>query len=85
MHELSIAQDIVETVKRYLPPGEMRSVKSVKLEIGHLTRITLDPLRFCFELAGRGTAVEGADLEIQQVSGDEIRVVEVEVEEKAPQ
>ena len=84
MHELSIAQEIVATVRRHLPPGEMRPVKSVKLELGDLTRIAPHSLRFCFEMAGQGTLVEGADLKIERVAGDDIRVTEIETEEKTP-
>jgi hydrogenase nickel incorporation protein HypA/HybF len=76
MHELSIAQEIVETVRRYLPPGEARPVKSVKLEVGDLERITSDSLRFCFEVTSQGTSAEGAELKIEQVSGEGVRVVE---------
>lgn len=79
MHELSIAHEIVETVRRHLPSQGPGLVKRVRLQVGALNRITPDSLRFCFGAASRGTVVEGAKLEIQETPGDEIRVVEFEL------
>ena len=79
MHELSIAHEIVETVRRHLPPKVTGPVRSVKLKIGTFNRITEDSLRTCFELASRGTVVQGATLEIEEGSGDEIRVIEFDL------
>lgn len=81
MHELSIAHEIVETVRRHLPPDGTRPVKRVSLKVGALNRITPDSLRFCFEAASRGTAVEGAELAIEETPGDEIRVVEFDLDD----
>lgn len=79
MHELSIAHEIVETVRRHLPPQGAGLVKRVSLQVGALNRVTPDSLRFCFGAASLGTVVEGAKLEIQETPGDEIRVVEFEL------
>jgi hydrogenase nickel incorporation protein HypA/HybF len=67
MHELSIARNIVDAVKRQLPPGESRRVKSVTLRLGEFVRLLPDSLHFCFAMAGEGTAVQGATLEIKTV------------------
>ncbi|MBI2999787.1 MAG: hydrogenase maturation nickel metallochaperone HypA, partial [Deltaproteobacteria bacterium] len=83
MHELSIAHEIVETVRRYLPTGETKPVKRVSLRVGALNRLTPDSLRFCFEAASRGTVVEGAKLDIEETSGDEIRVVEFDLDDRS--
>jgi len=82
MHELSIAQDIVMTVMRHLPPQNHAPVRSVKLSIGVLNHLAGDALRFCFEAASEGTVLEGAELEIDETLGDEIRVVEFELEDQ---
>lgn len=81
MHELSIASQIVATVRRHLPAEGAGPVKRVTVRLGALNRVTPDSLRFCFEAASRGTAIEGARLEIEETSGDEIRVVEFDVED----
>ncbi len=67
MHELSIAQSIVKAVKRRLPEGERRGVKSVRLKVGGLAGVNTESLEFCFGIASEGTAVQGARLEIENV------------------
>ncbi|MBI3994859.1 MAG: hydrogenase maturation nickel metallochaperone HypA [Nitrospirae bacterium] len=67
MHELSIARNIVETVRQHLPAGEARDVKSVTLKLGEFNRIVPESLEFCFEMASQGTAVQGAKLMIKNV------------------
>lgn len=81
MHELSIAREIVETVKQHLPAGTIREVKSVRLRLGEQAALAPEPLRFCFELASAGTALSGARLEIEAGSGDGLEVVEIELAE----
>jgi hydrogenase nickel incorporation protein HypA/HybF len=62
-----------------LPTKEARPVKRVSLKLGTLNRIAPDSLRFCFEAASQGTAVEGAELAIEETAGDAIRVEEFEL------
>ena len=82
MHELSIAHEIVETIKRHLPPKGTGPVRSVRLKVGAFNRITPDSLRACFELASQGTVVQGAILEIDEATGDEIRVIEFDLDDE---
>lgn len=82
MHELSIAQDIVATVTRHLPPENRAPVRWVRLSVGMLNHFASDSLRFCFEAASKGTALEGAKLDIDEALGDEIRVVEFELDDQ---
>lgn len=81
MHELSIAREIVEAVQQYLPAGEIRMVRSVKLRMGEQVAILPESLEFCFDLACEGTILRGARLEIENVPGDALQVVAVDVEE----
>lgn len=82
MHELSIAHDIVATVTRHLPPENRAPVRWVKLSVGVLNHFASDSLRFCFAAASEGTALEGAKLDIDETLGDEIRVVEFEIDDQ---
>ena len=82
MHELSIAQDIVTTVMRHLPPENRAPVRSVKLSVGVLNHLGGESLRFCFQAASAGTALAGAKLDIDEAPGDEIRVVEFELDDQ---
>ncbi len=64
MHELSIAQAIVDVAARNA--GGSR-VTSVCVRVGHLRQVVPSALEFSFELCAHGTAVEGAALELQEV------------------
>ena len=66
MHELGIAQEIIDICARRA--GAAR-VCRVALEIGQHALILPDSIRFCFELCSEGTAVQGAILEIHHIPG----------------
>lgn len=66
MHELGITQSIVEIASEN---AQGARVQRVTLEIGRLSAILPDAIRFCFDLCAAGTAVEGAELEIVDVQG----------------
>jgi hydrogenase nickel incorporation protein HypA/HybF len=65
MHELSIAENIIEIVKENL--AATRSVRSVKVRIGELANVVPDSLEFCFSAMTKGTPFESAKLEIENV------------------
>jgi hydrogenase nickel incorporation protein HypA/HybF len=73
MHEMSIAQSILEVVQQYARGnGPTRNVnpprvKSVHLKIGEMAGVVPESLRFCFEVASEGTTVQGAELLIDEV------------------
>lgn len=64
MHELSITQNIVAIVTEH---AKDQRVKRVKLQIGTLTSVVPDAVRFCFDVCSKGTPAEGAELEIQVI------------------
>ena len=66
MHELAIAQSVVECVLERT--GE-RGVTSVRLQVGRLAGVVPEALTFCFDLATSGTTLDGADLVIVQPAG----------------
>jgi hydrogenase nickel incorporation protein HypA/HybF len=66
MHELAIAESVVAAITART--GES-SIAEVHLEIGRLSGVSSDSLRFCFELATAGTGVEGARLDIDEPGG----------------
>ena len=65
MHELAIAQGVIDQVTERLP-GER--VVGVCLEIGSLSGVVADALRFCFDLATEGTRLAGARLDIAETA-----------------
>jgi len=66
MHELSVAENILEIVKENLP--STGSVKKVKVRIGKLANIIPDSLEFCFDAITKETIFEGAKLEIENAN-----------------
>jgi hydrogenase nickel incorporation protein HypA/HybF len=63
VHELAIAESVVDTVTQRLPGA---TVTCVHLEIGALSGVVPDSIRFCFDLATEGTPLAGAALEITE-------------------
>ncbi len=76
MHELAITQDIVDGVMERM--GSAR-VTRVIVQIGALTAVATDALRFCFDLCAKDTPLEGAELDIRGTPGAELKVQAVEV------
>jgi hydrogenase nickel incorporation protein HypA/HybF len=66
VHELSITQSVVEAVMERIPDA---AVTCVRLDIGALSGVVPDSVRFCFDLVTEGTNLEGARLEITQHAG----------------
>jgi hydrogenase nickel incorporation protein HypA/HybF len=66
MHELALAMSIVEMVAEH---AKGRRVRSITLEVGKHSCVMPDAIRFCFEAAASGGALEGSRLEIIEVEG----------------
>ncbi len=62
MHEMSIAQSLIDVVKEEMVKHEAKTLRSVRLDIGEMSAIVPDALSFCFEVAVTGTELEGARL-----------------------
>jgi len=66
VHELSVTRKIVTIVSEH---AQGAPVKRVSLEIGKLSAVAPDAIRFCFDVCARGTEMERARLEIVEVNG----------------
>jgi len=66
VHELAITEGVVATVAGRVPGAK---VTGVRLEIGALSGVVADSVRFCFDLVTEGTNLEGARLEITETAG----------------
>ena len=80
MHELSITRNVVAIVSER---AEGQRVTRVRLEIGRLTAVMPDSIRFCFDICTQGTPLAGAELEIVESAGQELLIKEMEVAECA--
>jgi hydrogenase nickel incorporation protein HypA/HybF len=65
MHELGITRNIVAIVSEH---AGGRAVKSVTLEIGALSAILPEAIRFCFDVVAKDTSLDGAQLDIVLVA-----------------
>jgi hydrogenase nickel incorporation protein HypA/HybF len=64
MHELGITQEIVAIAAGY---ARDTKVRRIVVEIGRLTAVLPDAVRFCFDVCAEGTAAEGATLDIVEI------------------
>lgn len=69
MHEMSLAEGVMQIVEEHARGQGWSRVTVVCLEIGELAGVELDAMRFCFDVVTRGTVAEGARLEIEQPPG----------------
>lgn len=67
MHEMSITQSVVELCEEH---AKGRKVLTVVLQIGALSGVVPESVEFCFEACTKGTALDGARLEIEQIAGE---------------
>jgi len=66
MHELGITRNVVAIVSE---AAQGRRVRRVTLEIGRLSGVMAEAVRFCFDIVAQGTVAEGAVLEIVEPAG----------------
>jgi hydrogenase nickel incorporation protein HypA/HybF len=67
MHELSIAQSIVDIVGQYVAPEQAADVSTVNVRIGALAGVVPDSLTFCFTAITAGTPLARAILAVDFV------------------
>ena len=68
MHEMGLALQIVEIAKASIPAQlAYARVQRVNLKVGKMAAVVPESLRFCFEIITRSTALEGAELFIEEV------------------
>jgi hydrogenase nickel incorporation protein HypA/HybF len=64
MHELAIAEAIAAIAERQ---AQGRRVIRVEVEVGRLRQVVPDALAFGFELVTHGTALDGAELALDEI------------------
>ena len=68
MHEMSIAQSIVQIVKEQIAQMDHSGrVTRINLKVGKLRAVIPESLKFCFSIAAQDTGIEEAQLHIEQV------------------
>jgi len=69
MHEMSLCEAMLRIVEDQARANDFVRVRIVRLEIGALSAVDPEALRFCFDAVTRGSVAEGARLEIETPPG----------------
>ena len=69
MHEMSLAQNVREIIEQAAIDQGFSRVRTVWLEIGRLSCVEPEAMRFCFDSAMQGSVAAGAALEIMDTPG----------------
>lgn len=69
MHELSLAEALIDLVEEESRKLAGARVRTVRLEIGAVAAVEPEAMRFCFDAVARGTSADGAVLDIITVPG----------------
>lgn len=67
MHELSIAQNIVDIVRQSVSQAELAEVRVVRVKLGRFSGVVADSLDFCFSAIAAETALANAHLEFEHI------------------
>jgi hydrogenase nickel incorporation protein HypA/HybF len=70
MHEMSLCEGVLQILEESARQQGFSRVKKVWLEIGRLSGVEVEAMRFCFEVVVRGTLADGAHLEILETPGE---------------
>jgi hydrogenase nickel incorporation protein HypA/HybF len=69
MHEFTVTSWIVEALFDLVKKEGADRVFEVHLRIGKLRALSLDQVRFCYDVLAKGTALEGSSLIIEESAG----------------
>lgn len=65
MHEFSVMSDVMEALKEEALKHDFKGVKEVVLEVGVLTFLAHEQLRFSYKVLSEGTVFDGSELSIE--------------------
>ncbi|QHO78012.1 hydrogenase maturation nickel metallochaperone HypA [Bradyrhizobium sp. CCBAU 051011] len=69
MHEMALCEGIVEIVEEEARRRSFSSVKTVCLEIGALSHVAPEAMKFCFAAVAARTIANGAVIEVVELPG----------------
>jgi hydrogenase nickel incorporation protein HypA/HybF len=79
MHEVGIAESILDIVRQYVPDEQAPLVRAVHVRVGTLTAVLPESLEFCFQAIVAGTRLADARLCIERPPTAELAVRELEL------
>lgn len=69
MHEMSLAESILQLIEDAARTHDFARVRRVRLEIGRFACVEAEALRFGFAVVAKGSRAEGARLDIVETPG----------------
>lgn len=69
MHEMSLAESALQIIEDAAQKQGFKRVKTVWLEIGKLSCVEQEAMRFCFDAVTRDSVADGAKLKIVESLG----------------
>ena len=72
MHELSIAHSILSIAEKAVPKNDRAVVTGVNLQIGELSGVEIESLKFAFSVIKENTLLEKAELIIDIIEGEAV-------------
>ena len=84
MHELGIANSLMETVRREMAKLPGARLSKIGVRIGEFAAVDEASLRFCFETLARDTEMRDAVLAVERGQRDELDLSYLEVEQHEP-
>jgi len=69
MHEMSLAEGVLQILQDQGQAQNFSQVKTVWLELGELSHVDPDAIRFCFDAVTQDSIAQGAKLEIIRTPG----------------
>jgi Zn finger protein HypA/HybF involved in hydrogenase expression len=78
MHEVAIAQGILDVVLDVADGGEVRTIR---VRAGELQAVTQDSLQLCFEMVAFDTHAAAARLEVDIIPGDDLFIDAIELDD----
>lgn len=69
MHELSIAQNIVEIAEKYADKNNSAKIIEIEIEVGQLSGVVIEALEFAMKSATLNTKLEGSEIKLIDIEG----------------
>ncbi len=67
MHELGIAESVLDLVRQYVPLDQANAVRQVTVRVGELAGVVPESLQWSFGAVVAGTPFAGASLTLERV------------------
>lgn len=69
MHEMSLAEGMIQLIEDQAESQHFSQVKKIFLEIGALSNVEVESLLFCFNAVALGTVAETAEVIVERTVG----------------